>query len=660
MSEVEEPSVKSEAKAESSPSNASTPASAPEPVPAPAPSPAANDSAKDMEEGKAAPSRPARSSPEPANSPSNNNAGANAEGSPVGTLQDFIARKSAYQQTKTEGVLALQTWHDKLLLFFSSQRAPYVQKLDNMQVRVRNGERALSEAKRLLTFQMDTYLDMYKRFRATTVFNTPLEKIPTMPGGGHNVHHGGSGSLAIAAPSSTSSSSTPTAAGAVPPTTLSPPGGAIDDAALAASGQQAASNTGGTTYAIGDLPIPEGGAVDPSVLALSVVASMTFQSGEKARIMADQIKAAIVSVNTLAKAYGQKAQGDIEKMKTLVKQCEQATLGVDQSFKAHLELFNFYSRAVALGHSAGGPSASVAAASESVTQLMSPSRKDMWRSEMAYRERVVSLTKLHEGFFTQCSALLEDHSAAEQQRALKLHAILSDTVFNYSQYHASLHRLSANTQTEVQQCLVTANRNHQRAKQQQALELQRQQASSAVAIPPGSSEAKTAAVSAAAAAPPPGPFPTNLNVVLAGAAERRTKLLKNWKPVYLVLTKDNFLHCYSIDDLDTSAEVDKFLGPSTSGSNAGLVTTPDPRQSRFVLKSTKSVENAEVWTADVYETTASLGDGKDEGLAAQGLVFNISVVPTAFFASSWTSVLRLRTKEETQMWINAINEHKKV
>lgn len=84
----------------------------------------------------------------------------------------------------------------------------------------------------------------------------------------------------------------------------------------------------------------------------------------------------------------------------------------------------------------------------------------------------------------------------------------------------------------------------------------------------------------------------------------------------------------------------------------------DPKLARFVLKS-KPTDGSQVWTADVYETTAISGDGKDESLINQG-IFTINVVPVAFFSSSWSATLRCKTKEEANTWIQTINDHKKV
>jgi len=551
-----------------------------------------------------------------------------------GVTQDtaLLQRANVYQAVKTEGILALQAWHEKLLNFFTQQRAPYLQKLDNIQLRVKNGEAALIEAKRLLAFLAEVHASYAKHLQAVSLFGTPLERLPNRP-----------------------TEATTTAGGAHPPPPPPPPPASDRRPSVptSASGQPVppaalAANLTVPSHATGlgmEIPLPEGATVDPSALSLAVLAGFTYQQADKTRVMSEQIKQTIATVTMLQKTYANRANSDINQMRDLVQQCEKAAKEVDQIFKTHLEIYGYYSRAL----SPAPASPTGKGQQETPSQVLTaPSRKDLWRSEQIYRERVVALTKLHETFFTQCSQLLEDMSAAEQQRALKLHAIISDTIARYDQYFGALHRTNASAATETQQCLIVANRNHSVLKQLQQAQLAAQL---------GSQEAKVAP------APPPGPFPPNLNIVLAGPAERRTSILKNWTPVYLVLTKDNFLYCYAGEDVDTSAEVDKLLGTQPGLPAGTLITTSDPRQARLVLKPGRSVESNELWIADLYHTVAVPGEGRPEdespNRAGLGFLFTLRVTPPGFFSRNWSVTLRCKTTEETQMWLKAINSHNK-
>jgi hypothetical protein len=380
--------------------------------------------------------------------------------------------------------------------------------------------------------------------------------------------------------------------------------------------------------------LPPSGDSDPSVLALSQLTQLSYASHEKHALVVDDLKRISVSVDKLTKNYGTKAQKDIQKMLSQVKDCEDASNDIDKLFHKHVDQFNYYLQAMRAEGS-----------DKTYSKLTSSSRKDMWRTEQVYRERVIALTAQHKVFFQQCTALLEELHKAEQERALKLHTVLQETSNLFVQYYAGMHAVATASHAAVQGAVQTAVTNYQQQREQQ----QQQQlvlASQASPKRPVGTSATAASNEKLVKPEPPGPFPQNTCVVLAGAVQIEKGFFKKWKKFYLVLTKDHFLHCYSLDDVDTSGENSEIFGPGTGT----FSTTKDASKVRFLLREGKSAEGDETWTADAFDATAEPAPKGDTS-------FLLKVTPAGIFSSNWDAVIKCDSVVERDLWIAAIREH---
>lgn len=341
---------------------------------------------------------------------------------------------------------------------------------------------------------------------------------------------------------------------------------------------------------------------------------------------------------------------------------------------------------------------------------LSSSRKDLWRSEYKYRARVLELTEQHAAFANAANQTLETIASLEAARAQQLHGVVMGALEAHAVGAAAVSTAAAlavdaarrGTDEARAHVAQREGRGAGALAQAQAPELDRSpsavklmrrasqlnvespsncsrrsvsgltpEAAAASQAAQSATAAKAAAAAAAAApsspssgssslsgngsgviaadpsVPKPGPFPPNVNLIIAGRIERETSFWKKLLPVYCVLTKDKFFYIYSMDDVDLTSKTNEIMG----GGTFSTATTKDPTAVRFALKQGKAIDDAEK-VADAFYLTATQQEGKD--------MFELVYAPPGVFTSGWKFNFKCATVKDAADWVEAINAHKKV